>query len=114
MTWPCSDPPHPPLPLAIGVDAGQETTTVFITGELDLVTMPFLAGQLALAAYGTPERLVLDLAGTAFMDCGSAWVIAVAARSRPAGRRLVIRNPAPGVRRILELTGVDADCEIED
>jgi anti-anti-sigma regulatory factor len=48
------------------------------------------------------------------MDCGSARVIAAAARSRPAGRRLVIRSPGPGVRRILELTGVDADCEIED
>jgi anti-sigma B factor antagonist len=114
MTWPYSDPSYPPPHLAIEVDVGQEATTVFITGELDLVTMPFLAGQLALAVRGTPERLVLDLAGTAFMDCGSARVIAAAARSRPAGRRLVIRSPGPGVRRILELTGVDADCEIED
>jgi anti-anti-sigma factor len=114
MTWPYSDPSYPPPHLAIEVDVGQETTTVFISGELDLVTMPFLAGQLAMAVRGTPRRLVLDMTGTAFMDCGSARVIATAARSRPAGRRLVIRRPGRAVRRILELTGLDADCEIED
>jgi anti-sigma B factor antagonist len=104
---------EPAGPLAIEVDVSQDATTVFISGELDLVTTPILAEQLARVARSEPERLVLDMAGTGFMDCGSARVIATAARSRPAGRRLVIRSPRPGVRRVLELTGVDADCEIE-
>jgi hypothetical protein len=60
-----------------------------------------------------PERLVLDLTRTCFLDCGSARMIVAAGRSLPAGQRPVIRRPSPGVRRILELTGLDADCEIE-
>jgi anti-sigma B factor antagonist len=82
-------------------------------GELDLVTMPVFAEQLTLALRENPERLVLDMAATDFMDCGSARLIAGAARSLPEGGRLVIRRPGRGVRRMLELTGLDAYCEID-
>ena len=99
--------------VAIKIDAGPGATTVFIRGELDLVTMPVLAEHLTRAVRGNPERLVLDMAATDFMDCGSARLIAGAARSLPEGGRLVIRRPGRGVRRILELTGLDAYCEIE-
>jgi anti-anti-sigma regulatory factor len=47
------------------------------------------------------------------MDCGSARLIVAAGRWLPGGGRPVIRRPRPGVRRILELTGLDAECEIE-
>lgn len=94
------------------VNAGPAATTIFIRGELDLVTMPVLAEQLTLALRGNPERLILDMAATDFMDCGSARLIAGAARSLPGGR-LVIRRPGRGVRRMLELTGLDAYCEID-
>ena len=50
--------------------------TIVIRGELDLVTMPFLAEQLTLVSRDKPGRLVFDLAGTGFMDCGSARLIA--------------------------------------
>ena len=99
--------------VTIEVEARPGITTIVITGELDLVTMPFLAAQLALAARDRPGRLVFDLAGTHFMDCGSARLIAGAGRWLPGGARPVIRRPGPGVRRILELTGLDAVCEIE-
>jgi anti-anti-sigma regulatory factor len=54
------------------------------------------------------------LARTDFIDCGSARLIAAAGRSLPEGQRPVIRRPGPGVRRIFELTGLDALCEIEE
>ena len=60
-----------------------------------------------------PRRLVFDLARTEFIDCGSARTIAATGRSLPPGQRPVIRRPAPGVRRVFELTGLDADCEID-
>jgi anti-anti-sigma factor len=97
----------------ITVDAGPGTTTVFIGGQLDLVTMPFLSEQLARVLVKRPRRLVLDLTRTEFLDCGSARLIAATGRSLPPGQRPVIRCPAPGVRRVFELTGLDADCEIE-
>src|SRR6202035_90640 len=72
------DPQPRPQPgrVAIEVDDGQETITVFIRGELDLVSMPVLAEHLALAVRRKPGRLVLDMAATRFMDCGSARLIA--------------------------------------
>ena len=99
--------------VTIVVEARPGTTTIVVRGELDLVTMPFLAEQLTLVSRNRPGRLVFDLAGTCFMDCGSARLIAGAGQWLPAGRCPVIRRPGPGVRRILELTGLDACCEIE-
>ena len=97
----------------IEVEACPGTTTIVVRGELDLATMPFLAAQLALAVRDRPGRLVFDLSGTHFIDCGSARLIAAAGQWLPDGGRPVIRRPRPGVRRVLELTGLDARCEIE-
>jgi anti-anti-sigma factor len=99
--------------VTIEVKADAGTVTVVISGELDLVTMPFLTEQLTLISRAKPGRLVFDLARTEFMDCGSARLIAGAGQWLPGGRRPVIRHPGPGVRRLLELTGLDAYCEIE-
>ena len=112
---PVSGRPRPgPGRVAIKVvDADPGATTILIRGELDLVTMPVFAEQLTLALRGNPERLILDMAATDFMDCGSARLVAGAARSLPEGGRLVIRRPGRGVRRMLEVTGLDAYCEID-
>jgi len=99
--------------VTIEVEACPGTTTIVVRGELDLATMPFLAAQLARAARDEPGRLVFDLSGTHFMDCGSARLITTAGQWLPDGGRPVIRRPRPGVRRVLELTGLDAHCEIE-
>jgi len=99
--------------VTIEVEASQGTTMIVVNGELDLVTMPYLAAQLALALQDRPGRLVFDLTGTHFIDCGSARLIATAGRWLPGGGRPVIRRPRPGVCRVLELTGLDAYCEIE-
>lgn len=97
----------------IEVESAPGTATIFVRGELDLVTTSFLAEQLTLVSRDKPGRLVFDLAGTGFMDCGSARLIACAGEWLPEGRRPVIRRPGPAVRRILELTGLEAYCEIE-
>src|SRR5205823_8239316 len=99
--------------VTIEVEARPGVTTIVVRGELDLVTMPYLAAQLALAIRDRPGRLVFDLSGTRFMDCGSARLIVGAGQRLPGGGRPVIRRPGPGVRRVLELTGLDAHCGIE-
>ena len=99
--------------IMIEVESTPGATTIVVRGELDLVTMPFLAERLRLVSRDKPGRLVFDLARTGFMDCGSARLIAGAGKWLPEGRRPVIRRPGPAVRRILELTGLDAYCEIE-
>src|SRR6476619_4589731 len=110
MTWQC---PASAGRVTIEVEARPGVTTIVVKGELDLVTMPYLATRLTLALRDRPGRLVFDLGGTHFMDCGSARLIAGAGQRLPGDGRPVIRRPAPGVRRVLELTGLDARCEIE-
>jgi anti-sigma B factor antagonist len=113
-----NEPPDPAGPtqdgrVTIEVETGPGVTTIVVKGELDLVTMPYLATRLTLALRDRPGRLVFDLSGTHFMDCGSARLIAGAGQRLPGAGRPVIRRPAPGVRRVLKLTGLDAHCEIE-
>jgi anti-sigma B factor antagonist len=93
--------------VVIEVESAPGATTISVRGELDLVTMPFLAEQLTLVSRNEPGRLVFDLAGTGFMDCASARLMAGAGEWLPEGGRPVIRRPSPGVRRVLELTGLD-------
>jgi anti-sigma B factor antagonist len=99
--------------VVIEVDASQEGVTMVITGEVDLITKSALAQQLSAVLRTGPQRLILDLAGATFMDCGSARLIVSAGRLLPEGGRLIIRRPSRAVRRVLELTGLDAGCEIE-
>jgi len=112
MTWLCSCPASPGG-VTIEVETGRGATTIVVKGELDLATTPYLAAQLVLVSQDQPERLVFDLAGTCFMDCGSARLIAGSGQRLPGGARPVIRHPAPGVLRVFELTGLGAHCEFE-
>jgi anti-sigma B factor antagonist len=109
MTWltPSSSP------LAIEMELADDAATLVITGELDLTTRPALASHLSTALQAGPRRLIFDLAGTSFLDCGSARLIVDTSQFLPDGGRPVIRHPGRAVRRVLELTGLDADCEIE-
>ena len=60
-------PPIPPDPagpapkgrVTIEVEARPGITTIVVKGELDLVTMPFLAARLALATRDRPGRLAI-------------------------------------------------------
>jgi anti-sigma B factor antagonist len=97
----------------IEVDVTPDTITVTLIGELDVTTRPMLAERLLPILSTKPRRLVLDMTGTDFMDCGSARLIASARRWLPGEARLVVRRPSRAVRRVLELTGIDAYCEIE-
>lgn len=104
----------PPAELVTAeADGTAGTTTVVISGELDLTVTPPLAEQLAQILAGHPQQLVFDLARVDFIDCASARLIAGTGRSLPEGRRPVIRSPSPAARRILELTGLDARCQVE-
>lgn len=98
--------------LAIQVDVSPDRATVVIGGELDLVNMPVLAARLSVVLRRRPRRLILDMAGTTFMDCACARLLASAGQFLP-DHKPVIRQPTSAVRRVLQLTGLDAEFEIE-
>jgi anti-sigma B factor antagonist len=100
--------------LLVEVDVSQERVMVVISGELDLTTRPVLAERLSAVLSSRPRRVVVDMSGAEFIDVGSARLIATISRFLPDGGRLIIRRPSLVVRRVLQLTGLDAGCEIQD
>jgi anti-anti-sigma factor len=91
----------------------EDTVAVTITGDLDAVTVPVLRRHLAWALEQRPRTLVLDLAEVPFLDCAAANAIMEAGRALPAHRCLVLRRPCAIARRLLALTGLDAECAIQ-
>jgi anti-sigma B factor antagonist len=104
-------PPAPALTIELVTAPG--TVTVVIGGDLDLVTAPLLSRHLAPALDDGPQRLVFDMAGVEFIDCAALRLIASTRRCLPAGRQPVIRHPNAAVRRMLRLTGLAANCEVD-
>jgi len=58
---------------------------VALRGELDLVDAADVAAALA-AAVAREPRIIVDLAGLEFIDCGGVAALARGSRSPPAGR----------------------------
>jgi anti-anti-sigma factor len=86
---------------------------VVISGELDLLAVPSLAEHLDQILASSPAHLVFDLSRVSFIDCAAARLIAGTEASLPGDQRPVLRRAAPGVRRVFELTGLDARCELD-
>jgi len=89
--------------------------TLFVTGELDVATASVLEGAVDGALDGQGDELCLDLGGLEFVDSSGARAIMHAHdKAASLGSRLVILSPAPLVRRVLELMGLDRVMDIKD
>jgi anti-sigma B factor antagonist len=86
------------------VDTGN-VHPVRLRGELDLATAGGLADWLVTIAGST---VVVDLSDLAFLDCRGLGAL-VEARNRidAQGDPFVLTHPAPVVRRMLEVLGLD-------
>jgi anti-anti-sigma factor len=76
-----------------------------LDGELDLATAPLLTE--ALLDLASEREVHLDFATLTFLDSSGLHVIVTLARSQHGNRSVVLLNPPPAVRRILEITGID-------
>jgi anti-anti-sigma factor len=86
---------------------------VQVTGEVDIATAPLLRAVLDTVVARRPARVEVDLSGTTFLDAHALATLA-AVRRRLAARHamLVLRDPSPVARRLLELTGTTSAFEI--
>lgn len=86
-----------------------------LEGEFDLSTTGELGDLLADAAASEPERIVIDLTDTTFMDLAGARPILEWRHRLPLERcSMVLRRPRPMVRMVLEVLGLDGPCIIDD
>jgi anti-anti-sigma factor len=83
-----------------------------VTGDLDVGSTARFA-ELTTGAITAmrprPQRVVLDLSGLRFTDCGGARTLAAFARSAPGKCPVVVRSTRPAVRRVLDLLGLDLE-----
>lgn len=100
------------LLFAADVDIADGIAVITLYGELDLTVRSALREQLAEIAENKPDVLVIDLAAVTFLDCGTAVMMTQVSRILASGRKPVLRDVRPQVRRLLELTGLDSQCEL--
>ncbi|SDI21244.1 anti-sigma B factor antagonist [Actinokineospora alba] len=94
-------------PLTVTVTLRRAGLVVLTShGEIDLYTAPIL--REAMAAQEKVARMVLDLAAIEFCGVAGARVLDEGAdRARDHGGRLSLVVATVGVRRLLQLTGLD-------
>lgn len=88
----------------------DDHTIVTIRGEIDLYTAPRLHSELVgLLTEGMPTRVIIDMSGVEFCDStGMNVLLSCLRRARERGGELEIAAPKPAVRKILQVTGLDA------
>jgi anti-anti-sigma factor len=101
-------------PFSVTVAENADGVTVTFKGELDLSGVD--VARNALERAGESEgMIVLDLSGLSFIDStGLEVILRAARRAEESGRRLVVKRPAPYVRRLFELTAIDQSLDIVD
>ncbi|WP_436497723.1 STAS domain-containing protein [Actinokineospora sp. HUAS TT18] len=76
-----------------------------ISGHADLTNRPDFEQFLLALCRQAEGDVHLDLAELDFIDISGVITLVRVAESLPAGRHLVLHNPPPAMRRILELLG---------
>lgn len=79
---------------------------LYLSGELDMATVPELERSLMAAEAVGPETIVLDAADLSFIDStGLRGVLAAHHRASERERTLVLSRTSSAVRNVLALTG---------
>lgn len=87
---------------------------VRLRGEHDLATAGLVSAALAEAIAVDPGDVVVDLGEVEFMDASAVRVLVRGCELlRARARRLTVRSPQPGPRKVLELCGLDQLIEDE-
>ena len=86
-------------------------------GEIDLYTAPKLQADLAaiIDNVGPAARVVIDMSGVEFCDSTGMNVLLSCLRQvRERGGELELAAPRPAVKKILQVTGLDAVFTVSD
>ena len=87
---------------------------IHVRGEVDVATAPKLADCILTSLARDPRELELDLTDTTFLDCAGIGVIVWARNQLPDEARVVLRQPNPRIRRILDILKMDTVVAIKE
>jgi len=91
-----------------------DEVVVEVRGELDVATAPSMQDVLDQLMAEGARRIVLDLAEAPFVDSTGLGALLTAHLRMLAHRgELLLRNPRPAARRLLELTALDRVFTVE-
>ncbi len=84
-----------------------------VRGELDAGSSWVLRDQLDPLPQGDGGGVVVDMAGVSFVDSSGLRVLIDAhLRAERHGRSLVLVEPSPAVRRLLEISGLEGVLQV--
>jgi anti-anti-sigma factor len=104
--------------LVVSMSIDGDATVVAFQGDADLTSLPFLVDVIAAVIADRDGTVVLDLAGTEFIDTACVRAIGLAAQSlADGGRDMTFRSPSRFVAMLLATFGlthlVEADGDME-
>jgi anti-anti-sigma factor len=103
--------------LAIDVQADPEThtLTLVLRGEVDAHSAPGLDGEIQAGLFTAgASTLVIDFSDVTFLDSSGLRVVIAAHRSmREREGTLIVRRPSDTVQRLLEITQLTGELQIE-
>lgn len=95
--------------LNVRVERWGQLCVLAVSGEMDACSSATFADGMAAAAESAARRVIVDLSGLRFIDCGAARILAAVVRPEPGRPPVVVRSVRPAVRRVLNLIAVDPD-----
>jgi anti-sigma B factor antagonist len=109
-----SGPTYPATGFELWVSGSEGSITAHLAGELDTVTAPGFAQQLADLFDEGARQLTLDLAGLSFIDSsGLSALVSTLKRYRADGGEVVLRSPSRATAKVLEICGLSQVFTIE-
>jgi anti-anti-sigma factor len=93
---------------------GEAEVVIEVHGDVDLTSGPSLASLIAGVVRSGPQRHVIDLSDAGTFGSDGLRVLATARRDAFRDLELVVRSPGWLTQRVLDLTGAEQVCRIED
>ena len=92
-------------PFTARVLPGTSVTTIALSGELDMATVPILEEHLGRVEADGAEAIVIDLLEVSFIESvGHHAFLAARERAEANGHQLFLFGVRPELRRVFELT----------
>lgn len=95
-----------PASFSVTVETLPDAVVLAVSGDLDPHTAPELERRLADCLADPATEVVVDLSEVPFVDSSGLRVLLTALQALGDARRLVLRDPQPAVRRVVDLAGL--------